>query len=239
MGAGVNAPAHARTRHTNKSLDTGLRYTRTYPGDTEDKRVAQLFTYRHAVSAPRVGAAVTLSGTAPRAEVLLMRDFLRWPGERTYFVDWAKDTRARSLVLAGFKTIRREWPAANVEHGDINDVVARLPMIGFANLDFMGFDRASVMPCVQKTIEHLARGGVMSLTWFRGREVDEPRRSAWDVFEAARDVEDLDSRRRVGVQRLIDRWARAVNVSLEWMGGLDYQHNHSAMSVTVWRRKGP
>jgi hypothetical protein len=237
VGARVNTAVRARPRHNNVSPVTGLRYARVYPGDAEDKRVAQLFTYRHALEAPRVGAAVTLSGTSPLAEVLLMRDYLQWPGERTYFIDWAKDAGAKPLVLAGFKAIRREWPGANVEHGDINDVVTRLPMIGFANLDFMGFDRTSVMPCVQKTIEHLARGGVISLTWFRGREVDEPNRSAWDVFEAARDVEDLDSRRRVGIQRLIHRWARAVNVTLEWMGGLDYQHKHSPMSVMVWRRK--
>jgi hypothetical protein len=233
----MNTSARARMRNSNVSPVTGLRYVRVYPGDAEDKRVAQLFTYRHALGAPRVGAAVTLSGTSPLPEVLLMRDFLRWPGERVYFVDWAKDTHAKPLVLAGFKAIKKEWPIANIEHCDINNVVARLPMIGFANLDFMGFDRTSVMPCVQKTVEHLARGGVMSLTWFRGREVDEPCRSAWDVFEAARDVKDLDTRRRVGVQRLVDRWARAVNVTLEWLGGLDYQHKHSPMSVMVWRRK--
>lgn len=225
-----------RLRNNNVSPITGQRYVRTYPGDAEDKRVAQLFTYRHALMAPRA-AAVTLTGTMPLPEARLMRDFLRWPSDRVYFVDWAKDKNARPLILAGFRDIKRMWPAAHVEHRDINDVVEQLPMIGFANLDFMGFDRRSVMPCIRKVIGRLARGGVMSLTWFRGREVDEPCRSAWDVFEVARDIDDIDDRRHVGVQRLVNRWACALNVTLEWVGGLDYQHKHSPMSVMVWRRK--
>jgi hypothetical protein len=234
----VNAVARARLRNSNVSPLTGIRYSRAYPGDSEDKRVAQLFTYRHALEAPRMADAVTLAGISPLPEVMLMRDFLKWPGDRVYFVDWAKDVRSRPLVLAGFNTIRREWPHAHVVHDDINNVVERRTMIGFANLDFMGFDRASVMPCVRRTIARLARGGIMSLTWFRGREVDEPRRSAWDVFEAARDIVDLDERRRVGIQRLVDQWAREARVSLEWINGLDYQHQHSPMSVMIWRRRG-
>jgi hypothetical protein len=100
----------------------------------------------------------------------------------------------------------------------------------------MGFSRESVMPCVKKTIQRLAPGGVMSLTWFRGREVDSPERSAWDVMEAARDIEDISFRRWVGVQRLIFQWASDLKVPLTWTGGLDYQHHHSPMSVTIFRR---
>jgi hypothetical protein len=166
-----------------------------------------------------------------------MRDYLRWPGERTWFVDWAKDQTSRADVLAALRGIKRTWSDAHVIRDDINDVVAALPSIGFAHLDFMGFDRKSVMPCVQKTIARLAPGGVMGITWFRGREVDSPERSAWDVFEAARDIDDLEMRRWIGVQRLIFKWARTAKARLTWVGGLNYQHRHSPMSVTVFRRQ--
>jgi hypothetical protein len=82
-----------------------------------------------------------------------------------------------------------------------------------------------------------APGGVMGITWFRGREVDSPERSAWDVFEAARDIDDLEMRRWIGVQRLIFKWARTAKARLTWVGGLNYQHRHSPMSVTVFRRQ--
>ena len=239
MGACVNALARERERLRNSNISpiTGIRYSRAYPGDCEDKRVAQLFTYRHALEAPRIGDAVTLSGISPLPEIMLMRDFLKWPSDRVYFVDWAKDVRSRPQVLAGLETVRREWPKAHAIRGDINNVVEQRTMIGFANLDVRGFDRASVMPCVRRTIARLARGGVMSLTWYRGREVDAPERSVWDVFEAARDVVDLNERRRAGIQRLVEQWAHDVKVSLEWLNGLDYQHQHSPMSVMIWRRR--
>lgn len=225
-------------RRSNKSPVTGLRYTRTYPGDSEDKRAARLFVYKQALHAPRVGHAIALAGTEPFAEVSLLRDYLKWTGSRVHFVDWAKDTRSRPQVLAALAQIKNHWPAANVVREDVNNVVARLPIIGLAVLDFMGFDRNSVMPCIQKTIERLSLGGIMAVTWFRGREVDEPCRSAWDVFEAARDIKDLDDRRRIGIQRLVNQWARALNVDLECLGEVDYQHKHSPMTVTVWRRHG-
>jgi hypothetical protein len=224
------------TRHSNRSPLTGERYARAYPGDAEDKRAARLHVYKHAIKAPRLGHAVTLAGTEPLAEVALLRDYLHWPGERAWFVDWAKDMRSRPLVIAALRGIERAWPSANVRRQNVLEVVEQLPMIGFANLDFMGFDRTSVMPCVRMTIERLAPGGVMSITWFRGREVDEPCRSAWDVLEAARDVEDPGVRRWIGVQRLVARWAKEARVPLTWSGGIDYQHKNSPMSVTVFRR---
>lgn len=222
---------------SNISPITGLRYARAYPGDSEDKRAARLYVYKFALHAPRVGHAIALAGTEPFAEVALMRDYLKWPGDRVHFVDWAKDTKSRPYVLAALTKIKQHWPIANVVREDVNNVIDRLPIVGLAVLDFMGFDRGSVMPCIQKTIERLARGGIMAVTWFRGREVDEPCRSAWDVFEAARDIENLDDRRRIGIQRLVARWARTSNMVLECLGEVDYQHKHSPMTVTVWRRK--
>ena len=78
--------------------------------------------------------------------------------------------------------------------------------------------------------------GTLSLTWYRGREWVAPHRAAWRVACAARDVVDQALRRRVGVRRLVDRWAREASVVLEVLGDMDYQHRHAPMSVTVWRR---
>lgn len=219
-----------------RSPVTGERYTRRLPPENDDKRAARLFLYRFAATAPRCGHAVTLTGPEPEAELWLLRKYLRWPGERVHFVDWARDVQTRPRVLAALDYVKKTWPQADVVRGDINAVIEGVPLIGFANLDFMGFDRASVMPCVKKTITKLPPGGVMGLTWFRGREIDAIHRSAWDILEAARDVPDPNDRRWAGVLRLIRRWAREAGVALELVGALEYQHNHATMAVTVWRR---
>jgi hypothetical protein len=214
-----------------------------YPGESDSKRAARLFVYRLASGAPRVGHAVALAGVAPEAEVGLMRDYLRWPGERAHFVDWAKDTLARTQVVAALERVKLDWPEADVVQGDVNEVVDTLPIIGFANLDFMGFSRDSVMPCVRRVLRRLAPGGIMALTWFRGRDRDIPERSAWDVFEAARDVDNLEERRWAGVLRLVERWSTERGIQLDLRGAIEYLHtpkggrNCGAMSVAVWQRR--
>lgn len=218
-------------------LTTGKRFTRVYPGESVDKRTARLFLYKFAVTAPRCGHAITLAGTEPYAEVSLMRDYLKWDAAKTWFVDWAKNIENRANVLAALRGIETNWPGANVRRADINDIVPLLPTIGFANLDFMGLmDRDSMQPCIRDVIGRLPPGGVMGVTWFRGRDFDKPNRSAWDVHEAARDVKDLNERRWVGVQRMVNKWAKQQDVRLTLEGALEYQHRHSPMSVTVWRR---
>ena len=220
-----------------RSLSTGKTFARSYPGESVDKRAARLFLYKFAVNTPRCGHAITLAGTEPFAEVALMRDYLKWDASKTWFVDWAKDTQSRPAVLAALDGIQKSWPEANVRRADINKVVPLLPMIGFANLDFMGFmGRDSMQPCIRDVIARLATGGVLGVTWFRGREFDEPWRSAWDVHQAARDIEDLNERRWVGVLRMVEGWAKEHGVKLKLEGALEYQHRHSPMSVTVWRR---
>jgi hypothetical protein len=218
-----------------RSPRTGLPYPRAYPGESEDKRAVRMYIYTLALSAPKLGHMVALAGTET-AEALLARDYLKWSGTKAWFVDWARDMQSRPRVLEALENIKRLWPAANVVRGDINAVMDEIPLVGFANLDFMGFDRDSVMPCVQKTIRLLAPGGVMAVTWYRGREIDAPHRSAWDVLEAARDVLSEADRRWAGVLRLVGRWSREAGRQLELVGALEYQHKNASMSVTAWRR---
>jgi hypothetical protein len=166
-----------------------------------------------------------------------MRDYLRWPGERTWFVDWARDTASRPAILKALGHIKKAWPSANVVRADINNVVETLPLIGFANLDFMSnMNRESVQPCIRATVARLTLGGILSYTWFRGREVDSPERSAWDVMEAARDIPDLGMRRWAGTLRLVIDRAIHSGVGLKLVGALEYQHAHSPMAVTVFQR---
>lgn len=219
-----------------RSLVTGLVHKRDYPGESDDKRAARLFVYKYAIAAPRVGHMVALIGTVPHEADLAM-EYLCWPAERAHFVDWARDVNTRKQVLAALRETKRRYPRADVVRGDLHDVILDLPLIGFANLDFMGFTRDSVMPCVKETLARLAVGGIMAVTWYRCREIDAPHRSAWDVLEAARDVADVADRRWAGVLRLVARWAGERGVVLELLGAMEYQHNHSPMSVVVWRRK--
>jgi len=217
------------------SAVTGERYrSRLYPGETDDKRAARLFAYKHALSGSRLGHLVTLAGTE-LSEVALARDYLGWRPERAWFVDWARTVAQRLAVLANLEAIRRAWPGARAERADVCDVLRRLPLVGFANLDHMGFDHVA-MESTRLAVERLAPDGTLSLTWYRGREWVAPHRAAWRVACAARGVVDQALRRRVGVRRLVDRWAREAGVVLEVLGDMDYQHRHAPMSVTVWRR---
>lgn len=222
-----------------RSARTGEVFTRAMPEESEDKRAARVFLYNLAASAPKLGHAVALAGWQPEAEVALMRWYLGWPGSKTWFVDWARDRDTRPRVLAALDRIRRAWPTANVVRGDINKVMDEIPLVGFANLDFMSYmDRESAQPCLRAIIDRLAIGGVVGYTWYRGREVDAPHRSAWDVLEAARDIPDKKAQRWAGVTRLIHRWGREAGAKLEICGALEYQHAHSPMAVIAFRRKG-
>lgn len=227
----------ARVRRTH-SVATGERYQAgIYPDETDDKRAARLFTYKHAAAGCRLGHMVTLAGTEPH-EVTLARDYLGWSADRAWFVDWAKSTATRPRVLSTLDAISDAYPGVHAVCANVCDVIERLPIIGFANLDHMGFDHTA-MRSVCLTLERLAPRGTMSLTWYRGREWVAPHRSAWKVFQAARDVRNLELKRWVGVCRLVEGWAREAGVRLELLGGMDYYHRFSPMSVIVWRRRSP
>lgn len=214
-----------------------------YPGESPDKRAARMWLYRHALRAPRAGAAIALAGTEPLAEVELLRDYLAWPGSRTWIVDWAKNQETRQAVMAALAQASAAWPAANVCRVDLGELLPTLPGIGFANLDFMGqMDRKNMQPCIRSAIARMLPGGVLAVTWFRGRERRVENHSSWDVFEAAKRatpamLASMNDERWVGVQRLVDEWAAESGVTLALVGALEYQHRHSPMSVTVWQRQ--
>ncbi len=222
-----------------RSSVTGELYTRNYPSQrSQAKDDVRLFVYSLARDAPKHGHAIALVGPDPDAELQHMRDFLQWAPSRAWLVDWAKGEQA-AQVRAALASVKRQWPAANVHECDIRDVLMALPTnsISVAVLDFMGLmTRDNIQPNVQAAVERLVVGGVMSLTSTRGRDWDVPKNSASDVHDAARDITDIGDRRWVGINRMVERWARLAGVTVEVVGATQYRNARIPMSVTIWKR---
>lgn len=207
-------------------------YPFQYPGDHSDKRAARLFLYKQALSSPRLGFAVTLAGTAPDSEITLLRDYLKWPAHRTWFVDNSEDIS----VVSALRKIKRAWPEAGVYPGELQHLLSKPFPIGFANLDFMGhLNSFNVLPCLRLVIENLIPGAVLGLTWERGREMRCYANSAGTrTLAAGSHYADLNDQRWAGVLSIVNGIAKG---KLEVIGGVEYQNNHSPMSVTVFKHK--
>jgi hypothetical protein len=219
-----------------------VKYSRIYPGESRAKCIARMQVYQLATGAPRWAHAITLAGPTPEAELTLMRDYLGWCGDRAWLIDWAKDPLSREATLEALQWCKTEWDAANVCHIDLQKLLPYIGPIGFANFDFMGgMSRNNVQPCLKLTIPRLAVGGVIALTWFRGREqIGLSDRSAHDVWRAGEGAGDggIADRRTAGVLRIVEQMARAEGVKLDLTGSIEYQHQRSPMSVSVWQRVG-
>lgn len=193
-------------------------YLNNYPGSSKNKREVQDKLYELALGAPKIGHAVTLVGTDPDRVVNLMRDRLGWPQSRTWYVDWSPSV----VTAVALDKIRKSCPLANVRNCDVVNVIEGLPIIGFADLDLMGtVHNTSILEAAFKTIPRLMPGGVMSITFFRGR----------DGFRGPRANEDRWRHIKEAVESRADR----VGVPLEMVLAAEYQSS-SPMSVAAWRR---
>lgn len=201
-----------------------------FPGDHQDKQTARLFLYRYARMAPIQGHAVTLAGTDPDSEVRLMRDYLRWPAHRAWFVDKAKTEAVRSAL----RRIERLWKGANARHLDLVDIVPHLEAIGFANLDFMGAPlNDSNLACLREVAPLMLPGAILGLTWIRGRENISLHSSALRLWKLGKGFRG-NERRWVGVLRAIDEISSGT---LQFVDRWEYFSNHSPMSIAVFKRK--
>lgn len=204
-------------------------WSNPFPGDHQDKQAARLFLYKHAKTAPVQGHAVTLAGTDPDSEVRLMRDYLRWPAHRAWFVDKAKTAE----IAAALDSIRRSWPGVNTRRTDLRDLASDLGAIGFANLDFMGAPLSdSNISCMKEIIPLLLPGAILGITWIRGREnmsLHLSARRLWRLGAGFRGNE----RRWAGVLRAIDNLSRGA---LSFVDRWEYFSNHSPMSIAVFRK---
>lgn len=209
---------------------TPRRRSLSYPGDHKDKQAARVYLYRYALAAPIQGHAVTLAGTEPESEITLMRDYLKWPAHRAWFVDSSQ----RPEVIDALHRAHKNWPEANVQRINLWNLVPKLGAIGFANLDFMGAPlQDETIKCTEQVIDRLLPGGVLGFTWIRGREHFDARatRLLWELGKG----HEGNDRRWAGVLRAFDIMSRG---SLDFVGKWEYLSNHSPMSVAVFRMKG-
>jgi hypothetical protein len=206
-----------------------------YPGDSEDKRAVQDAIYGLAKDAPRLGHAITLLGTEAETVVHLMREKLNWPASRCWMVDWAKASRNREEVLKALMIARNLWPTANVKRENILETLVSIPTIGFADLDFMGRMRPKDMqPAIQMCVDRVLVGGVISVTWYRGRESEEEKQA---LRARGFTTAELGELRWADVERMVQGWAGETGIVLKPVMALEYQHGRSPMSVSAWRRE--
>jgi hypothetical protein len=173
---------------------------------------------------------VTLAGSDPISEVKLLKEYLKWPGSRTWFVD--KDES--DDVLTALNQIRRTWPEAQVLTAELSDVAEKLPFIGFANLDFMGGPLTGRnVDCMMKVIPKLLPKATLGVTWIRGRECLEVHRGSQLLWELGKGFRG-NERRWMGFLRAMEKLS---NGELDLLGRLEYQSNHSPMAVAVFQKR--
>lgn len=201
-----------------------------YPGDHAEKQAARLFLYRHVRAAPIQGHAVTLAGKDPESELRLLRDYVKWPGHRTWFVDNSK----RPEILSALAGIKQSWPEANAERVNLWNIVPKLEVIGFANMDFMGAPlEKDTLRCLTEVIPRLLPKAIMGFTWMRGREHVNANRPSSDLLWRLGKGYRGNERRWAGMLNAIDQIAEG---SLTLIDRLEYLSNHSPMSVAVFRK---
>lgn len=201
-------------------------------GDHHEKRAARLLLYKHALAAPVQGHAVTLAGTEPEPEVALMRDYLKWPAHRAWFVD----NSLRPEVVEALNRITRKWPTANILRANIKNVIPKMDAIGFANLDFMGAPlQEETIACFDQVAPRMLRGGILGFTWMRGRENLGPTatRSSKLLWELGKGFKG-NERRWAGVLNFIDT---VSDGTLKLIDQYEYQNNHSPMAVAIFRKE--
>lgn len=201
-----------------------------YPGDHTEKRAARLFLYQKALAAPTQGHALTLAGTDPKTELMLMRDYLRWPASRAWFIDNGNF----DAVDAALAYVRQAWPGARTSTENVKDVIPRLGAIGFANLDFMGSPlHPDVLASLHEVSLRMLPGAILGFTWLRGREHprgNTPSRLLWKLGKGYRGNE----RRWAGVLRAVDT---VSDETLALIGKWEYRREHSPISVAVFRKE--
>jgi hypothetical protein len=200
-----------------------------YPGSNSQKRAARILLYQHAAGRRRVGSAVTLAGQEPEEELYLLRDYLGWRGDQTWFVDRSKE----SEVVGALERVRAMWPEAWTVNEDLRRALERIPVIGFANLDFMGFLTEETLQCLRGTVERMVRGAILGFTWYRGRENFAYHRSAMRVFAAGADQDSLGDKRWAGTIRVINE---ETNRRLVLLDALEYRNNVSPMAMLVFEK---
>lgn len=207
-----------------------MNYSHDFPGDSADKKTARMILYRYAKLAPVQGNAVALAGPDPESEVALMRDYLRWPAQRAWFVDKSK-TKEISQALS---RIGEMWDGVNIRQIDLRELIPHLGAVGFANLDFMGAPLGdNSLNCLREIIPRLLSKAIIGLTWIRGREDMVRHISARRLWRLGKGAKGGD-RRWLGVIRAIHNLSGGELVMIDkW----EYFNGHSPMAIAVFRKE--
>lgn len=158
-------------------------------------------------------------------EVTLLRDSLKWPANRTLFVD---------CDPIGVRKAQKMWPEAQTHHGWIESAIKQVDSIGFLNLDFMGKFNDSVLQTLQGARGKILPNAVVSYTFYRSRE-HYTHLSDRLVSNAAAEVlcknqlNDLDLVRWVGATRLIEKTLALHHPEILLMK--QYSSDRSAMGL--------
>lgn len=197
-----------------------------YQGETDAKRLARLHTARRIMelwdSMPErpAGCAITLAGPSA-GDVGVMKHVLEFVPDMVVAVDEQAGCAER---------FAQSWPNTNAVHGNLLDVVRDLKFpIAYANLDFCGILSEQCEEAIRIVGDKLAIGGIVTYTFFRGREGKMP---LWD--EIVRIPSTREGRDKTDEQRLV-YYARRMSYLL---GGaaepvylLRYQAERSPMTI--------
>lgn len=155
-----------------------------YPGESEGKRGARLVLYLASTIALEgrvVGDVLTLAG--PGASEY---EALRYLAKRTSGQVFMADTDASCVSVA------KRAGADRVHHGCVVDLLAAARKSGrrfaFIHLDFMGHVTGTVMSALTAASRALSPGGVVAVTFLRGREMSwgaGQRNAMWHAQEIA------------------------------------------------------
>lgn len=133
-----------------------------YPGSRIIKDAVRRDMYvaiRGVWSTRPLGDAATLCGREPRdADGLASLGFIP---EECWFVDRAEP--------AGLRAAKAMWPQTNIYAGEIGELL-RHREFAFINLDLMELPGAGIEALLDRA--RVVRGGVLALTFVRGREHD-------------------------------------------------------------------
>ena len=151
-----------------------------YAGESFAKRQARIGMYnrcRHmwkATGYKHSGWAIIMAGP-DAAEVGALRYLMKWPAERVLFVDTHREGLAKAEKM---------WPGVVTLYGDIRQAISALngDKVSFAHFDFMGYFSATVEETMELVRPRLVQQGIVTYTFFRGREQEWTRN--WDWCEA-------------------------------------------------------
>ena len=204
---------------------------RAYPGDTPvNQEVRHAINQQLAKRLPKAGHILTLAGP-DAAEVPYLKNLIRACPTKTWFVDIREE---------GLQKARRLWSGVQTFHGPIEHILLSdaIPCVRFAHLDFMGLYTLTVARSVKALGPKLVDGGIVAITFMRGRE------NSPNNLRARHLAACIGLPGSTQDAREIQRWTGTfmalqedLNRDLVLLDGVAYRHHQSAMGALIVQAK--